>query len=572
MRKISSLEDFIEYAVFLHGNRYDYSKVEYKNNYTNVTIVCKKHGDFQQKPNNHLRKQNCPKCLGRNLTQNEFIKELKERHGERYDYSKVNYITKNKKIDIICPKSGHGLFTQKAGNHHRGDGCPKCSGNKKLITKDFIERAKLTHGNKYDYSKVKYVNQKTKVKILCLVSDHGYFEQLPDNHTTHKQGCPRCHGYFKTSTSFIDESRTIHGDRYDYSKVDYIDTNNKIIITCQIHGDFKQLPGVHLMGSGCPKCGGTVKSSTEEFIEKAKKVHGNKYDYSKVDYINAKTKVIINCPIPGHGDFQQVPANHLNNRRCPVCYGNKYRTRTDFIKDAIKIHGNIYDYSKVDYINNTREKVKIICKKHGEFLQMPIIHLKGHRCPGCSNVQRLSNKQFIAKATKIHKGKYGYSKTKHINIRSYVVITCPDHGDFKQLSGIHLGGSGCQVCANEIHNLGYTSKFIRDNSINIDGIFYIINMYNLNESFFKIGITSRSIERRYSSKKNFPYEYEIILSHEMKIDKAFELEQHILSKYKEFNYFPRKHFDGITECLTINPVDFDDELKILHEQKKYFEE
>jgi hypothetical protein len=137
-----------------------------------------------------------------------------------------------------------------------------------------------------------------------------------------------------------------------------------------------------LKGRGCPICGGTKKSTKEDFITKAKEIHGDKYDYSKVDYKNNKTEVCIICPI--HGEFYQTPKNHLSGRGCPKCSGNKKYTKEDFVQESSKVHGYKYDYSKVVYKNNKTD-VCIICPIHGEFYQAPKNHLSGQGCPICAN-------------------------------------------------------------------------------------------------------------------------------------------------------------------------------------------
>jgi len=126
----------------------------------------------------------------------------------------------------------------------------------------------------------------------------------------------------KTNKQFIEEANIRHGFKYDYSKTQYINKREKVCIICPIHGEFWQEASSHLKGCGCPKCG--KKSSqkrqslnTEQFIERAKKVHGDKYDYSKTEYINSSTKVCIICPI--HGEFWQRPKDHTKGIGCPVC-------------------------------------------------------------------------------------------------------------------------------------------------------------------------------------------------------------------------------------------------------------
>lgn len=185
-----------------------------------------------------------------------------------------------------------------------------------------------------------------------------------------------------TTEEFIQRAKEIHGDKYDYSKVEYINAHEKICIICPIHGEFWQKPNNHINGYGCSKCKYEDRClTTENFIEKAKQIHGNKYDYSKVNYINAKTKVCIICPI--HGEFWQTPSNHLSGFGCIYC-GRTYKHSTEeFILNARKIHGNKYDYSKVNYITNNT-KVCIICLEHGEFWQNPSDHLSGKGCPKCN--------------------------------------------------------------------------------------------------------------------------------------------------------------------------------------------
>jgi hypothetical protein len=170
--------------------------------------------------------------------------------------------------------------------------------------------------------------------------------------------------------------------KYDYSKVNYINAKSKVIIICKEHGEFKQLSNSHLSGSGCSKCrDNNISSSTNEFIEKAIKIHNDKYDYSKVNYINSYTKIKIICK--EHEEFEQLPNHHLSGSGCSKCSGTYQYSTNEFIEKAIKIHGSKYDYSKVNYIN-AKSKVIIICKEHGEFEQQPNNHLNGQGCSNCS--------------------------------------------------------------------------------------------------------------------------------------------------------------------------------------------
>lgn len=184
-----------------------------------------------------------------------------------------------------------------------------------------IEKFRKIHGEKYDYSIVNYTNIKNKVKIIC--KEHGVFEQTPDSHIG-KRGCPECTKYSKkwSTDNFVKQCETIHGDKYDYSLVRYINAKTKIKIICKEHGIFEQKTGLHLyVGEGCPKCNNSYHSDTETFIKKSQKIHNDKYDYSLVKYKNTKTKVKIICPL--HGKFEQNPDNHLSGRGCPICKESK---------------------------------------------------------------------------------------------------------------------------------------------------------------------------------------------------------------------------------------------------------
>lgn len=247
------------------------------------------------------------------------------KHGDKYDYSKVVLVKMLQKVIIICPI--HGLFLQSPSDHAKGFGCDKCSreesGRLRSLTLDkFIERAIEIHGDKYDYSKIKdFKNGNTKVPIIC--KEHGEFLQIPHSHLT-GCGCPRCGDLSasdkttKSLNEFLLQAKEVHGDRYDYSKVDYKKSHIKVEIICPIHGSFKQNCTSHLAGHGCPECSVISRTdTTSSFIEKAIKVHGDTYDYSKVEYIGNKKKVDIICKT--HGVFSQRCDTHLSGHGCPVC-------------------------------------------------------------------------------------------------------------------------------------------------------------------------------------------------------------------------------------------------------------
>ena len=197
---------------------------------------------------------------------------------------------------------------------------------------------------------------------------------------------------------FISKANKLHKNRYNYSKVNYINAKTKITIICREHGDFQQTPSNHLSNYNCQKCAKNYQLDTNSFIEKAINIHNNKYDYSKVNYINADTQIIIICR--EHGEFRQIPDFHINRKcGCPKCCNNVKLDLLEFIDKADKIHDNKYDYSKVEY-NNNRKPVIIICKKHGEFSQIPYVHIN-QKC-GCPNCINKTEYKFYEKIKEIY--------------------------------------------------------------------------------------------------------------------------------------------------------------------------
>jgi very-short-patch-repair endonuclease len=195
-------------------------------------------------------------------------------------------------------------------------------------TKIFIRKALRKHGDRYDYFNVNYINAHTKIEIICRVEGHKPFLIAPFKHTDRKHGCSICGGKRRLTTEeFIKRANKIHGEgTYDYSKVKYINMSSEVIITCSKHGDFPQTPQTHLHGGGCKLCGiekraNKRKITFEEFIKRARKIHGNKYDYSKAEYENVTTPIIIICP--KHKPFKQTPENHMQGQGCPSCNESK---------------------------------------------------------------------------------------------------------------------------------------------------------------------------------------------------------------------------------------------------------
>ena len=302
----------------IHKNQYDYSKFNYTGAKNLALIICKLHGEYKQTPSSHKTGSGCPKCgdlraaNSKLKNQDQIIKSFIEVHGDKYDYSKFVYNGTKTKAKIICKT--HGVFEQTPSKHKIGRGCSKCQG-RGLSQSEIIKKFKEIHGDKYDYSLVEYQNAGSLVQIICKV--HGVFKQIAK---AHKQGsgCPICVGNVMPSTSFlIKKFKEIHGDKYDYSHVDYIDSRTSVKIICKEHGAFYQPPSRHRLGAGCSKCSGNSKLNTNIIIKQFKLIHGNKYDYSKVIYKNAHSKVKISCSL--HGVFEQSPDGHKRGKGCPTC-------------------------------------------------------------------------------------------------------------------------------------------------------------------------------------------------------------------------------------------------------------
>lgn len=264
----------------------------------------------------------------------------------------------------------------------------------KKTLEQFLLDAKAAHGDRYDYSHVLYVNNRTKVAIIC--PKHGLFSQTPIQHTR-GAGCKKCGRDLCADRirvgqeEFIKRAGEKHNFKYDYKDVVYVNTDSKVTIICPTHGAFQQTPHGHLAGAGCKACSidenaDRKRKKPEQFIEESNLKHNNKYDYSKFIYTNTNGKGEIICPI--HGSFFQAAGDHIYGHGCERC---SYELRGDmsrhtfemFVEASNKQHNNKYTYPQQEYIS-AETKMRIVCKKHGEFLQRAIDHTSGYGCPKCS--------------------------------------------------------------------------------------------------------------------------------------------------------------------------------------------
>jgi hypothetical protein len=249
-----------------------------------------------------------------------------------------------------------------------------------------------------------------------------------------------------TTADFVTKAVAKHGDKWDYTNTEYFGNDKQVAIHCRVHGVFHQLANDHLSkGAGCPDCAGVKRMTTEQFIVRGNKVHGT-YNYSKVKYRNTDTKVCIVCK-NGH-EFWQTPHDHLQGAGCPHCAGLVPITESEFLKRAPSVHGDDYGYSLIKYVDYTKTKVEIICKKHNKsFWQTPQSHLEGRGCPICGGVKMMTDSDFVDRAIKKHGTTYGYDRSRYAGKMVPLEIHCKTHGYFWQMPIHHLSGAGCQKCA-----------------------------------------------------------------------------------------------------------------------------
>lgn len=279
---------------------------------------------------------------GKRLTTDEFIARAKIIHDSKYTYTNVVYKNFQTKVQITCPI--HHDFYQKPEYHLNGNGCPECGKQRNSLrfrkdTATFISESNLTHNNKYDYSKVNYVNWATKVTITCPY--HGAFLQTPHSHKS-GNGCPKCAAHatrirkLHTTEMFIEKAKHKHGDNYDYSEAQYLGDNKKISIICKTHGTFNQVAGYHLSGNGCPRCN---MSKGEVRVASVLKELGVKFiEQYTFDECKNKSPLRFDFYIPSHNlcieydgiqHFKIVP-RHSDKQK------NKAKFLTGLANDIIK--------------------------------------------------------------------------------------------------------------------------------------------------------------------------------------------------------------------------------------------
>lgn len=393
--------------------------------------------------------------MPKRVTTEEFIKQAREVHGDKYDYSQTVYKYAREKVTIICPI--HGPFKQEAYSHKKGHGCDKCANelradNLFLGKEEFVRRAKKSHGDKFGYDKVEYKGVEQSVEIYCN-SCHSYFWQLPRVHIDSKYACRTCRSASKreraskvklTNDDFIKRARAKHGDRYDYSLARYTKQNKKVKIICRKHGVFEQRPNNHISrGQGCPSCNGGVKKELEDYHALAKS-RGLKWLGPEVS--NGKTKTEWRCSC-GYKWMATYGSIWNSKKGCARCAGNYTKSESDY-HELAKQKG-------VKWVGKLPKSVKLktrwICDKGHKF-STTYDSLSGATANGCQKCrternqenQRLKLEDYTTLA---EENGFKWLGPEVPNNQTKTWWKCSNGHKFDTTYGAIQSGGGCRFCA-----------------------------------------------------------------------------------------------------------------------------
>lgn len=377
-----------------------------------------------------------------------------------------------------------------------------------------------------------------------------------------KQGRPAI-----TAEKFIEKARAVHGYKFDYPNVCYINNKTKVEIECSTHKTFLQSPAAHLSGQGCPHCAKLItakKVTTEQFIADAEKVHGKgRYDYSNVVYSGNKVKVEIGCNYCGEAFYQKPNAHVSAKMGCRTCkYKDATVTQAEFVRRSELVHGKgRYSYDKAVYVKGSL-KVNIFCNRCNEyFLQAAGNHMAGQSCAQCYFAdKRLTQAEFLERCYEKHGfGRFDYSNADYHDSHLEVDIKCNDCGtDFKQSPTNHLKSAGCAICSSETKGFDRRSFELRCKvNNNGNGRLYVIKACDNGNVFYKVGITSHNkLSVRFKGWKAMPYIYQVLHEVDGQPDYIYNLEKQLHRLLSRCNYKPSLDFHGQTECFTtIKPIE-----------------
>lgn len=382
--------------------------------------------------------------------------------------------------------------------------------------------------------------RKKMIWIICIYDNQLYI--LLQQRMSHQS---------EKTLKFIEKARAKHGDKYDYPEVNYTGAKDKVRITCKTHGIFEQSPTNHLTGFGCNLCANNKRIDTAEFIKRAKAVHGDRYDYSKTVYVNTDTPLIVICA--KHGEFTPRPDFHINRKTgCPKCNGGVQFCSNDFISKANEVHNFRYDYSKVNYVNN-RAHVTIICKTHGEFSQIPYLHLhavKKYGCPHCINKTEFKMRNILQSVypNVIHQYKVDWCKNRQCLPYDFCI---PDLKIIIELDGEqHFK----QVSKWRSPDLQVKTDLFKMKCANDNGFSVIRVMHSL---VFNSG-TKDEIEklRAYTEKKDITTWFNKLIEYVDIIKNTGQIHNYFICEGAKYNY--DKHIQLLSQSEPINVSDIPD--------------
>lgn len=370
--------------------------------------------------------------------------------------------------------------------------------------------------------------------------------------------------------NFIEKAKSVHGELYDYSLVEDVSYKTPVTIICRAHGPFVQRKDVHSRGGGCKKClfeAMPLKRTIEDFVNEASKIHNGKYDYSLVTTTKTTEKINIICKT--HGVFSQTVSHHLVSRGCPECSFDEQRlSQEDFIIKSNQTHDYKYDYSSVVLTKGFKQKVEIVCPTHGVFSQEAGPHMLGNGCRKCGNEKSLKARYpeyttefFIERSKEFHGDRYSYDFSEYVNTETKIKIVCQEHGVFEQRPLCHIRGKGCAKCRNDNTTYNFIQKYRDNPELGAkSGLIYILEVFNDNEKFLKLGITSDSYGRFKKYRADFKkvgYSFNTLFEFETTNYISAMAENDILKLMRLENniYTPNENFSGKGECLFLECLD-----------------
>ena len=411
----------------------------------------------------------------------------------------------------------------------------------------FFKRAS-SERPEYDYSKVEYINSRTKVEVIC--KEHGSFHITPNN-LLNGCGCMKCYDarrgkslkLTKSSDTFIQRVREV-SPQYDYSKVEYTNNKTKVEVICKEHGSFFAQPNTLLRGCGCMKCydarrGKSVKLTYDKFKKKLLEQDKGHLSIKDEDYKGSFEPLVFTCSI--HGVQYTNKAYNLIESRygCPKCGKDMapINTTTSF-EDLVKRLEKRYK-GKITIYENTyttlSNDIKANCKLHGDFISKPNLMLKNnHGCPSCNLENRGKKRimpfsEFLEKANKQFNNKYTYLEETYTKSKAKMKAICPTHGIIDILPYKHLRQEyGCYLCGVEAIG-SYITYFDKPTTL------YYIKLIKGDEEYFKLGITTTTLKKRFYKLNSEGLTYEIIATKTFETGiSAYHLEQYLLHKYNSY--------------------------------------